>query len=135
MDIWTKEKRSKVMALIRSKNTKPERIVRSILHRMGLRFRLHRKNLPGSPDIVLPKHHAVILVHGCFWHFHKGCRDGRIPATNVEKWRLKLERNVARDKRIIKSLKMKGWRVFVVWECETRKNLGLIEGRVRCFLK
>jgi DNA mismatch endonuclease (patch repair protein) len=134
MDIWSKEKRSVVMSRIRSKNTKPELAVRSLLHSLGYRFRLHRKDLPGRPDIVLPKYHAVIFVHGCFWHLHAKCRDGTIPKTQHEKWKEKLERNVARDKEHQRKLRSLGWKVLVIWECEIEKNLGNVEYRVRKFL-
>lgn len=106
------------MSKIRSKNTKPEIILRSALHQHGYRFRIHKKDLPGKPDIVLPKHNTVIFVHGCFWHYHEDCREGRIPDTNSKFWKEKLSKNVERDKRHQKQCKDLGWRVMVVWECE-----------------
>lgn len=105
------------MSCIRSVDTKPEIVVRSLLHRMGFRFRLYVKGLPGRPDIVLPKHKTVIFVNGCFWHRH-GCGRFRMPKSNVDYWEDKFDKNVARDKRNISSLKALGWKVIVVWECE-----------------
>lgn len=118
MDIWSKKKRSKVMSKIRSKDTKPELMLRSLLHKAGYRFRVHRKDLPGNPDIVLPKYNTIIFVHGCFWHYHEDCREGRIPDTNTKFWKEKLERNVERDKKNQERLKKAGWDVLVVWECK-----------------
>lgn len=123
MDIWSKQKRSEVMSRIKGKNTKPEMILRSQLFRQGFRFRVHQKNLPGKPDIVLPKYQTVIFVHGCFWHYHKGCREGRIPSTNSMFWRKKLQRTNLRDKANIKALRKDKWKVYVVWECEIEKHL------------
>lgn len=123
MDIWSKEKRSQVMAKIRSENTKPERILRSTLHRQGYRFRIHKKDLPGKPDIALPKHRTLIFVHGCFWHYHEHCREGRIPSTNSKFWQEKLCKNVEKDKRNVKACEELGWKVLVVWECEVEKKL------------
>jgi DNA mismatch endonuclease (patch repair protein) len=122
MDIWSKSKRSQVMARIRSKNTKPEKLIRSLLHRLGLRFRLHRKSLPGCPDIVMPKWNAVIFVNGCFWHLHKNCRDGKFPRTDRQAWKKKLLKNVRRDRNAIRALIRAGWNTIVVWECELRQN-------------
>jgi len=133
-DIWSKEKRSYVMSRIRSKDTSPEKKVRSLLHQMGYRFRLHVKRLPGQPDIVLPKYKKVVFVHGCFWHLHKGCRDGTIPKTQHEKWKTKLERNVERDKVHMRQLRKRGWKAIVVWECEVEKRIGRIERKIACFL-
>ena len=107
------------MSRIRGKDTKPELRVRSQLHRMGYRFRLHRKELPGRPDIVLPKYDTVIFVHGCFWHRHKGCRFAYTPKTRVEFWETKFEQNVRRDRRNEAALRKRGWRIIRIWECET----------------
>ena len=123
MDIWSKQKRSEVMSKIKGKNTKPEIILRSQLFKQGFRFRIHQKNLPGKPDIVLSKYRTVIFVHGCFWHYHKDCREGRIPSTNSKYWKEKLQRNIARDKANIKALRKDKWKVFVIWECEIEKQL------------
>jgi DNA mismatch endonuclease (patch repair protein) len=120
MDVHTREQRSRNMAAIRSANTKPEVRVRSALHALGFRFRLHRKNLPGRPDIVLPKHCTVIFVHGCFWHCHR-CKYGSVvPATRAGFWAAKRAGNVARDRRNAAALRKLGWRVLVLWECEVR---------------
>ncbi|MBE0427394.1 MAG: DNA mismatch endonuclease Vsr [Nitrospirae bacterium] len=134
MDIWSKEKRSYVMSRIRSKDTGPEKKVRSLLHQMGYRFRIHVKSLPGQPDIVLPKYKKIIFVHGCFWHLHKGCRDGTIPKTQHKKWKTKLEQNVERDKTHTKQLRGKGWKVIVVWECEAEKKIDKVERKLSRFL-
>lgn len=117
-DIYSKEKRSALMAKVRAKNTRPERTVRSWLHRQGYRFRLHRKDLPGKPDIVLPKYHAVIFVHGCFWHRHQGCRKASTPTTNASMWAEKFRQNMDRDQRKQQELEQLGWRVIVLWQCE-----------------
>jgi DNA mismatch endonuclease, patch repair protein len=108
------------MRLVRSKDTKPEKKVRVLLHRLGFRFRLHRKDLPGNPDIVLPKHSAVIFVHGCFWHRHKGCQEASMPATHQNYWIPKFKRTVERDKRNQEELRRLGWNVIVLWECEIK---------------
>ena len=122
MDIWSEKKRSEVMSKIRGRNTKPEMILRSALFRKGFRFRVHKKDLPGKPDIVLPKYHSVIFVHGCFWHYHKKCNEGRIPSSNLKFWKEKLEHNVKKDANNIKALKKENWKVFVIWECEIEKQ-------------
>lgn len=126
-DKLTTEHRSWNMSRIRSKNTAPEKLVRSMLHRMGYRFSLHRKNLPGHPDIVMPKHNTVIFVHGCFWHRHEGCRDASLPKTRTEWWLNKLEGNVARDRRNQLALRKAGWRVHAVWECEMKNSEKLMQ--------
>lgn len=118
MDTLTPEHRSWNMRRIRSVNTKPEIIVRSLLHKLGFRFRLHRKDLPGKPDIVLPKHKAVVLVHGCFWHRHPGCKLTTNPGTRTEFWNTKFEANVRRDLVVSMELQKLGWNVVVVWQCE-----------------
>ena len=121
-DVHTREQRSRNMAAIRGKNTKPEIRVRSALHALGYRFRLHRKDLPGKPDIVLPKHHLIIFVHGCFWHSHS-CRYGSVvPATRAEFWSAKRAGTVDRDAKKQENLKALGWRVVNVWECETKDS-------------
>ena len=123
MDIWSKEKRSEVMSRIRSKNTKPERLLRKTLFHLGYRYRIHKKDLPGKPDIVLPKFNTIIFVHGCFWHYHADCKEGRIPDTNSIFWKNKLLKNVERDQRHIEDCKKLGWKVMTVWECEIEKKL------------
>ena len=112
------EQRSRNMSAIKSKNTKPEIAVRRLLHSMGYRFRLHRKDLPGSPDIVLPKYKTVIFVHGCFWHRHKNCKYASTPKTRQEFWEAKFRENINRDKLNQENLSSKGWKIIVVWECE-----------------
>ena len=126
--------RSRNMAAIRGKDTAPELAVRRILHAMGLRFRLHRKDLPGRPDIVLPKHRTVVFVHGCFWHRHKGCRYTTTPKTRQEFWQTKFAANVERDRRNRTDLQQLGWRVIVVWECELRNSRYLRERLINIFL-
>jgi DNA mismatch endonuclease (patch repair protein) len=127
MDRISKEHRSWNMAQISGKDTTPELTVRSLLHRLGYRFRLHRKDLPGQPDIVLPRHQTVIFVHGCYWHRHKGCRFAYTPKTRTDFWQRKFEENVARDIRTRKRLRKLGWRIIIVWECETRDLEALAE--------
>ena len=136
-DNLTKEQRKKNMSAIRSRHTKPEMIVRSIIHRLGFRFRLHDPKLPGKPDIVLPRHKKIILVHGCFWHQHykKSCLDGRAPKSNLTYWGGKLARNVNRDARNLAELNELGWRVLVVWECEALGNSDVLTKRICRFLE
>ena len=122
MDSLTKEQRSWVMSRVRSKDTTPERIIRSFLYQQGFRFRLHEKSLPGSPDIVLPKYKTVIEIRGCFWHRHPGCRSVTTPSSNTDYWQAKFKRNVERDKKHADELKALGWRLIVVWECEISKR-------------
>jgi len=120
-DIVDQQTRSRMMSGIRGKNTRPELALRRALHARGYRFRLHSKKLFGRPDLVLPKHHAVIFVHGCFWHRHEGCRYAASPSTRREFWRAKFEANVSRDSLVNKKLLESGWRVATVWECALRK--------------
>lgn len=122
MDKLTPEHRSWNMSRICSANTKPELAVRSLLHRMGYRFRLHRKDLPGKPDIILPKYKTVIFVHGCFWHRHKNCKYAYKPKSRVKFWEEKLSGNADRDKKKQSELKLLGWNVVVIWECELSKQ-------------
>lgn len=134
MDVFTEEKRSQIMSRVSGKNTKPELVVRSLLHRMGYRFRLHRKDLPGKPDITLPKYNKVIFVHGCFWHGHTGCSRSKRPTSNEKFWMEKLDKNIARDKAAIDNLKELGWAVMVVWTCEVN-NLHTLKNKLQLFLK
>lgn len=120
MDVLSPEQRRRTMAAVKSTNTKPEIAVRRLLHALGYRFRLHRKDLPGRPDIVLPKHRTVVQVHGCFWHQHPGCKHAARPASNLEYWSAKLDRTIERDKKQETELHALGWQVIVVWECEIR---------------
>lgn len=119
-DVYNSKKRSEIMARVRATGTKPELIVRQVAHGLGYRFRLHRCDLPGKPDIVFPRYRRVILVHGCFWHGHKGCAKAKRPVTNSAFWDRKLSRNVKRDCENVASLRRAGWRVLVIWECETK---------------
>lgn len=121
-DVFSKQQRSMVMAGIRHKDTKPEIAVRRVAHRIGLRFRLHKAGLPGRPDLVLPKHNLVIFVHGCFWHQHEGCAKAYRPKSRSEFWNAKFEANVDRDRRVLTELLDLGWRVAVIWECETKNE-------------
>jgi DNA mismatch endonuclease (patch repair protein) len=127
MDTLSRERRSWNMSRIRGRDTRPEKIVRSALHRMGFRFRLHRRGLPGSPDIVLPRHRVAIFVHGCFWHRHPRCRFAYTPKSRLEFWSRKFEENKARDRRARRALRRQGWRVLTVWECQTEKPAALAE--------
>jgi DNA mismatch endonuclease (patch repair protein) len=119
VDRISSAQRSRNMAAVRSRDTRPELEVRRLLHSLGLRFRLHQRTLPGTPDIVLKKHNAVVLVHGCFWHSHH-CGRGKPPSSRTEFWLPKLERNRLRDKERVKQLKALGWHVLIVWECELK---------------
>ena len=137
-DRLTKERRSWNMSRIRGKDTTPERRVRSMLHGMGYRFRLHRKDLPGKPDIVFVSRRVVLFVHGCFWHRHRGCKNCTTPTNNREFWTEKLEGNAARDKTNRLALSKLGWSSFVIWECETedpRKLDNLVNRFVRRFTR
>lgn len=134
MDVFSKEKRSSIMACVSSKNTAPEKTVRSLLHRMGFRFRIHRRDLPGSPDIVLPRYCFAIFVHGCFWHQHHGCSASKRPTSNSAYWTRKLDGNVQRDQKNMKLLRKLGWIPVVVWECELH-NMGKLKDRLSTLLK
>ena len=124
-DNLTPEQRKLNMERIKSRHTKPEILVRSLIHEAGYRFRLHYLRLPGRPDIVLPRHRKIVLVHGCFWHQHS-CKRGRVsPKTNPKYWEAKITRNVTRDRANVKAYKKAGWKVLTVWECETRDAAGL----------
>ncbi len=134
MDRIPPEKRSWNMSRIRGKDTKPELCVRSELHSMGARFRLHRKDLPGKPDIVLPRYRITIFVHGCFWHRHEGCKLSTMPKTRVQFWSDKLESNVRRDKNNQDDLRALDWTPVIIWECEI-KNKDLLRQHLRSLLK
>jgi DNA mismatch endonuclease, patch repair protein len=118
------------MGRVRGRDTAPELAVRRELHRRGFRFRLHRQDLPGKPDIVLPKYKTVVLVHGCFWHGHAGCSRSRRPTTNIAFWDRKLDGNISRDAAVRKELEDSGWRVIVVWQCRIRTSADVV-----CFVK
>ncbi|MDQ3288597.1 MAG: DNA mismatch endonuclease Vsr [Pseudomonadota bacterium] len=130
MDRISPQRRSWNMSRIRSSGTAPELTVRSILHRLGLRFRVNRRELPGCPDIVLKKHRTVVFVHGCFWHQHRNCQFAYTPKTRIAFWERKFSANQERDGQVAKSLRASGWRVITVWECET-KNEDKIRSRLR----
>jgi DNA mismatch endonuclease (patch repair protein) len=121
-DVHSKETRSYNMSRIRSKDTKPEMLVRKFLHKNGFRFRLHVKDLPGKPDIVLPKYKTVIFIHGCFWHGHQGCKYYVVPKTRTEWWLHKIGTNTSNDNNAEAVLKTKGWNIIKIWECELKKN-------------
>jgi DNA mismatch endonuclease (patch repair protein) len=138
-DSVSKQKRSEIMSRVRGRDTTPERRVRSLLHGLGYRFTIKgplNRSLPGKPDIVLPKHGAVVFVHGCFWHQHPGCPAARIPKSSRSgvDWRAKLEGNAARDKRNERKLRRMGWRVLTVWECEAREKEEKIRAKFRRLL-
>lgn len=115
------------MSRIKNRDTRPEITVRSLLHRMGYRFRLHRKDLPGRPDIVLPKYNTIIFVHGCFWHRHKNCRFAYTPKSNIEFWTEKFNKNIRRDAENKAELERLGWNVRIIWECEVNNQKNLKE--------
>jgi len=117
-DMFTPQRRSEIMSRIGAKDTKPELIVRKHLHSKGYRFRLHQKRMPGKPDIVLKKFNTVIMINGCFWHGHENCKEYKIPKTNPDFWKLKIERNIERDAKNLEKLANLGWNVIVVWECQ-----------------
>jgi DNA mismatch endonuclease (patch repair protein) len=132
-DVYDQAQRSKVMRAVRSENTKPEMIVRRMLHALGYRFRLHRRDLPGKPDIVLPRHRKIIFVHGCFWHQHPNCKDADRPQSNADYWNRKLDRNVQRDQEHMSTLQALSWKVLVVWTCET-KNAAQLQQKLEAFM-
>lgn len=127
MDIVDSRRRSEMMSGIKGKDTAPEIVVRRVAHRLGFRFRLYRKDLPGRPDLVFPKHRSVVFVHGCFWHRHSGCKYAYTPKTRVRFWTGKFSQNVARDHRNEEALHRLGWRVLVIWECQTRDQTTVAE--------
>ena len=135
MDNLTPERRSENMRRIRSRDMKPELLVRSLVHRLGYRYRLHRRDLPGKPDLVFGPRRKVIFVHGCFWHGHDdaACLDGRSPKSNQAYWVPKLSRNRARDAANVAALGEKGWAVLTIWECETRNEV-ILAARLQAFL-
>jgi len=134
MDNLNESQRSYCMSRISAKDTKPEIVVRQTLHKLGLRFRLHRRDLSGVPDIVLPRFRTAIFVHGCFWHQHSGCRRATTPNSNAEYWTSKLEGNARRSRDAVVDLEEAGWRVEIIWECET-KNTAELETRIIKLLK
>ncbi|MGH8273652.1 MAG: very short patch repair endonuclease [Gammaproteobacteria bacterium] len=131
-DVVDPATRSRMMSGIRGRDTKPEVIVRKFLHTHGFRYRIAPKDLPGKPDIVLPKYRTVVFVHGCFWHRHKGCRYATTPATNADFWRAKFQENMVRDQRTVELLVELGWKILTVWECEAApEKLEWLLGKLR----
>lgn len=129
-DILTPEQRSKRMRRIRSANTGPEMALRRALFSCGLRYRLHRKDLPGKPDLVFPRTRVALFVHGCFWHQHAACRNGKLPTSRTDYWIPKLQRNVERDREAQMQLRQLGWAIVVVWECQIKSDLPLVVSKV-----
>lgn len=132
-DVFTKEERSRIMSKVKGRDTKPEKKVRSMLHKLGFRFRINEKKLPGKPDIVLPRHRKVVFVHGCFWHGHKKCKRGSRPTSNVRFWTKKINGNIARDATVRRKLKRAGWKSLVIWTCQIKDEVKLKE-RLECFM-
>jgi DNA mismatch endonuclease (patch repair protein) len=134
-DKLTPEQRKALMRRVKNKDTAPEMLVRRLLHSMGFRFRLHCKDLPGTPDIVLPRYRTVVFVHGCFWHGHDGCRRGARPASNTDFWNAKIDRNRERDTAATASLTHAGWRTLIIWDCEAKANKSALSARLSAFVK
>ena len=135
VDTLSAKHRSWNMSRIRGRDTGPERSLRSLLHNEGFRFRLHDRSLPGKPDIVLKKHQAIIMVHGCYWHRHPGCRNATTPSTRTDFWTEKFEGTIARDKQNLAALAALGWRVLIVWECDLEKNPDKVMAGIRGWLR
>jgi len=133
-DRFTSQERSRIMSRVKGRDTKPEKLIRSLLHAMGYRFRLHRKGLPGKPDILLPKHRKAIFVHGCFWHGHADCRRAARPESNADFWNKKIDGNMARDKMVQAELGKSGWSLLVIWQCEM-KDVEKLRQNLEYFLK
>lgn len=133
MDRLSRERRSRLMRRVKSKNTTPEIKVRSIVHRLGFRFRIHYNKLPGKPDIAFPGRRKVIFVHGCFWHGHHNCSKGRLPKSNLSVWRPKIEKNRLRDSENVLSLAAAGWETLVVWQCQL-SDVTALTSRITSFL-
>lgn len=133
-DTRTKEKRSEIMSMVHSKDTKPELLVRRLIYGMGFRYRLHRKELPGKPDIVMIGRRKIVDVRGCFWHGHEGCKYGQLPKSREDFWKAKIDRNRKRDSKNLGMLNEAGWRVLVVWQCEL-KNIDTLKTRLHEFIE
>jgi DNA mismatch endonuclease, patch repair protein len=133
MDRLSKERRSRLMSRVRSTNTTPELIIRSLVHRLGYRFRLHDKKLPGRPDLAFPGRKKVLFVHGCFWHGHENCPKGKLPKSNLSVWRPKISKNRERDTRIAIEIAEKGWKSLTIWQCEL-KDIESVRKRIVQFL-
>lgn len=132
MDSFSKEKRSEIMSRVRSKNTRPEILVRKLVFSLGFRYRLHRKDLPGKPDLVFPGRKKIIFVHGCFWHGHR-CKKGAPPKSRLEYWLPKIAENKRRDRTVLRKLKREGWSVLIIWQCQLKK-LMIVRNRIETFL-
>ncbi|SRR6266404_94370 len=133
-DVFTPEKRSAIMARIKGRNTKPEILVRKLVHSLGYRFRLHQNMILGKPDLVLPRHQKIIFVHGCFWHGHVRCSRAGLPSTNIEFWEKKILANRKRDASVKGKLNRSGWQILIIWQCQT-KNIESLTERLKCFLE
>ncbi|ASP97027.1 DNA mismatch endonuclease Vsr [Sinorhizobium meliloti] len=133
VDRLSREQRSDNMSRIRNRDTRPEIRVRKILHRLGYRFRLNARELPGTPDIVLPKHRSVVFIHGCFWHRHAGCKYAYMPKTRIDFWSAKFTANLKRDAKAVERLRSDGWRILILWECETKDDKQIEEAIHRFF--
>ena len=127
MDRLTSERRSWLMSRVKAKDTGAEMRVRRTVHSLGLRYRLHRRDLPGTPDLVFPKHRVAVFVHGCFWHRHPGCKKATMPKSRIRFWQRKFDRNVARDRKAIQDLRALGWKIAIIWECETRSKESILD--------
>lgn len=134
VDIFDKKKRSEIMSSVKSKDTQPEIVVRKLLRSMGYGYRLHRKDLPGTPDIVLTKYKKVIFIHGCFWHGHEGCSRAKLPQINKEFWQEKIEKNILRDQNAVQDLRVRGWASLIIWTCEIRDEEKLKEKIIKFLL-
>lgn len=135
MDKYSKQKRTQIMSNISGKNTKPEILIRKIAHSLGYRFRLHKKELPGKPDIAFPKYKKVVFVNGCFWHGHKNCNRSKLPVTHKKFWQQKIEGNIKRDRANYKALKKLGWSYLIIWQCSiTKSNTAKLEVNISKFL-
>lgn len=135
-DIFSKKKRSEIMKKIGPKDSEQEMFVRKLIHSMGYRYRLHGKDLPGTPDIVFSKYRKVFFVNGCFWHGHKGCKKSRLPETNREFWETKLKYNCKNDRTKYRELKKSGWDYMIIWQCEIKKrNTEKLKTKIRKFLE
>ena len=134
MDIVSSATRSRMMSAIKSKNTKPELVVRSLLHKMGFRYRVNVKDLPGKPDIVLPRHRKIIMIHGCYWHGHQ-CTIAKLPASATEYWLPKIQRTRERDELAVRHLLERGWRCLTIWECQTRRDAVALDAMISAFMR
>jgi len=134
MDVFLKKKRSWIMSRVKGRDTKPELKIRSLVHKLGFRFRLGNRKLPGTPDLILTRFKKVIFVHGCFWHGHKNCRRAKLPETNADFWKNKIKKNKLRDTKDIKTLKTLGWKSLTIWQCELKNSLK-VQIKLKKFLK